>query len=179
MGLTLLTERYAPQITSDRRGAFLLGSDLGFRHAAENLLRRGNDIVFVRTEDPDLRLRKVRGAVSQHAGGKIPSGWRPTTASRSSSCANAMCGKKIGSKRCWPSAATIRDWYVSCRRWNHARPTSRGTTRTPARPICCPMMASVCTNTSISSTKSWGCATYGCLPGCRAGRRSISMGTVG
>jgi len=48
--------------TSDRGGAFPLGPDIDLRHTAENLARRGDDLLFVREEDPDLRLPEVRRA---------------------------------------------------------------------------------------------------------------------
>src|SRR4051812_9214296 len=37
--------------------------DLAFRHIAENLLRRGNDLIFVRAQHSDLRLSQVCQAV--------------------------------------------------------------------------------------------------------------------
>jgi hypothetical protein len=57
--------------------------------------------------------------------------------------------------------------------------TSHGTTKPPARHSCGRTMASACTTTSISSTKSWDYATCGSRPGCPAGYRSISTGTTG
>src|SRR5215469_2082064 len=109
----------------------------------------------------------------------MPSGWRRKTASTSSSCANATFARKIGSRKFSPSAAIIRGWSASSRRWSLARPTSRGTTSRPARLTSFRMTANACTTTSISSTQSWGWVTCGCRPGFRAGCRSISTDTVG
>lgn len=39
--------------------------------------------------------------------------------------------------------------------------------------------ANACTTISISSTKIWAWATCGCQPGCRAGCRSTATGTIG
>jgi len=82
-------------------------------------------------------------------------------------------------KRLCKSAEPTRDWYGSSRRWSRALPTSHGTTRTVAGPICGTTTANACTTISTSSTKIWGCATYGYPLGVPFVCSSTATGTTG
>src|ERR1044072_8510674 len=71
------------------------------------------------------------------------------------------------------------DWCGSSRPWSHALPTSRGMTKTAGGPIFGTTTASVCTTISTSWMKIWDSATCECPPGALSGCSSTATATTG
>ena len=74
-------------------------------------------------------------------------------------------------------AAVSLGWCISSAPWNPVRPTGPGMTRKRVTPISSLTVASVCTTTSTSSMRSWGCAISVCRLGVRFACSSTATAT--
>src|SRR5215472_11694565 len=175
MGLTLLTERYAPQIAGtlscwDRILLFGTLPRICFAEGMTSYLHQRNIRIFdyPRFAEPFRnRLRENAERLAAENGCDIEF-------VRKRNLRKEDRVKEILTQRGdHPGLVCIY------RPWSPARPTSRGTTNRPARRTCVRMRASAFTTTSISSTKISGWAMCGCRPGCPAGCRSTSTDTAG
>jgi hypothetical protein len=150
--LTLLTERYAIR----SRGCFPAGIGiLLFGTLPKICYAEGMTSYLYEQTGEDLRLSQVRRTVSGHA-------------ARERRAIGGEAGIEIEFLRKRNVRKEDLVKQVLAKRGEHpglvcilsamepAPPTSRGTTKTPARRSCCRTTASACTTTSISSTKNWG-----------------------
>src|SRR5215831_3368897 len=151
MGLTLLTERYAPQIAGtlscwDRILLFGTLPRICFAEGMTSYLHQRNIRIFdyPRFAEPFRnRLRENAERLAAENGCDIEF-------VRKRNLRKEDRVKEILTQR------TIRGWCASYRPWSPARPTSRGTTNRPARRTCVRMRASAFTTHMGSCESSQG-----------------------